>query len=201
MRYKSLVELIEMIDRPMKTKVFDIYHKYRHEFSTAQGSQHNHQAWEGGYVDHVTDMMNIARLLYQAMNDKRKLPFTLSDALGVIFFHDIEKAFPARIDALARPSGDYFTRPKAKSKIRYKVIHEERAWELFNDEQKNALDHAEGEGNGYTNERRTMCPLAAFVNMCDVASARIWFDRPLGDGEPWGWRESHSLGEEQLWGV
>lgn len=198
MRYKAAVELIDLIDRPIKTKIFDIYSKFKPEFLISQGSQHNHQAWQGGYIDHIVDTMNIARLLYHSMHDKRKLPFTLSDALVVIFFHDIEKAFPSRIEELMANSV-YFTRPKAKSKIRYRIFHEEEIWSLLNDSQKNALDHAEGEGEGYTNERRVMGSLAAFVHMCDVTSARIWFDNPKEHGgiESWGWRESAPPGEDQ----
>lgn len=199
MKYKTIEELIDMIDRPIKTKVFDIYKKFKPEMLMSSGSQHNHQAWEGGYLDHVVDTMNVARLLFQAMNDKRKLEFSLSDALVTIFFHDIEKAFPSRINELT--NNTYFTRPKAKTKVRFRIIHEEQVWGYLNDAQKNALDFAEGENEHYTNERRVMGPLAAFVHMCDITSARIWFDHPAVASESWGWRESGTSGDEQLWGV
>jgi len=31
----------------------------------AKGSNHNHQTWEGGYLDHVVETMNIAVWLYR----------------------------------------------------------------------------------------------------------------------------------------
>ncbi|MCA9623710.1 MAG: hypothetical protein KC731_32030 [Myxococcales bacterium] len=34
------------------------------------------------------------------------------------------------------------------------------------------------------NQRRMMGPLAAFCHMCDVASARLWFDHPMAEGDP-----------------
>jgi hypothetical protein len=55
-------------------------------------------------------------------------------------------------------------------------------------DQMNALRYAEGEGSDYTPGQRTMGPLAAFVHMCDVASARIWFDHPRAADESWGSR-------------
>ena len=145
--------------------------------------------------------MNIARLLYHTMHDKRKLEFTLTDALVSLFFHDIEKAFPSKIQALVDVG---HPRPKAKNKVRYGFLHEEHVWELLSDMHKNAIDHAEGEGEGYRNDMRVMKPLAAFIHMCDIASARIWFERPFGklesaDYEQWGDRESEQ--EQQLWGV
>jgi hypothetical protein len=198
MRYRTMEELLDFVDRPANRKLSEIYTKYRSQMYTAQGSQHNHQAWDGGYIDHVTDTMNIARLLFVTMNDKRKLEFTLSDALIVLFFHDIEKAFPSDITKHVDAG---CARPKAKNKVRYCFLHEHKVWDLLSNDQKNAIDHAEGEGSSYTNEHRAMGPLAAFCHICDVTSARIWFDRPLSDSESWGWRESGAIGDHQLWGV
>jgi hypothetical protein len=49
----------------------------------------------------------------------------------------------------------------------------------------NGLTYVEGELGGYSNRRRAMGPLAAVAHMCDVASARLWFDHPRADGDPW----------------
>jgi hypothetical protein len=199
MKYKTIEELLNQVERPTaKVKLLALYTKYKGQMSTSAGSQHNHQAWEGGYMDHVVDTMNIARLFYTTMADKRRLEFSLSDALVVLFLHDIEKAFPVRIDALV---GSGLSRQKAKSKTKYRILHEEDLWELLNEDQKNALDNCEGENESYSNTQRIMRPLAAFCHICDTTSARIWFERPLIERETWGWREGRTLEEEQLWGV
>jgi hypothetical protein len=52
-------------------------------------------------------------------------------------------------------------------------------------EHENGLKYAEGELADYTNKRRMMGPLAAMAHMCDVASARLWFDFPAAAGDPW----------------
>lgn len=199
MKYKTIEELIDMIERPIKTVIFDIYQSHKDNFKTAPGSEHNHQAWEGGYIDHLVEVMNIARLFYGAMNDKRKLQFTLSDVLIVLFLHDLEKSSPDRIKHY---TDRLWKRAKAKDKVRYQMFHEDEyknVWEYLNDSHKNAIDFVEGEKDNYSNGRRAMRPLAAFCHLCDVTSSRIWFDRPSGDLEPWGWRSS--IEEDTQWGV
>ena len=59
--------------------------------NTAKGSSHNHQYWEGGYFDHIKEIMDYAEILYNSMSKYRTLPFTLSDAILILFLHDIEK--------------------------------------------------------------------------------------------------------------
>ena len=50
----------------------------------------------------------------------------------------------------------------------------------------NGMQFAEGElGQSYSKHHRAMGQLAALVHMCDIASARLWFNFPL-------WRESDS---------
>src|SRR6185295_3639509 len=45
----------------------------------------------GGYIDHVTEIMNIAVVLYERLGELRPLPFSRSDLLLVVFLHDLEK--------------------------------------------------------------------------------------------------------------
>jgi len=187
MNYKTMEELLRMIeDRPLARKLSEVYTTNLSRFQTAHGSQHNHQAWEGGYLDHVTDTMNIARLLYASMHQTRNLTFTLSDALVVLFLHDLEKAWPDRISKLCQYG---MTRSKAKDCVRSELLNEFRILSLINEDNKNAIYNAEGEKENYSPQHRVMGPLAAFVHVCDITSARIWFDHPRVD-DKWGWRES-----------
>ncbi|MEK6891083.1 MAG: hypothetical protein AABX03_03005, partial [Nanoarchaeota archaeon] len=50
-------------------------------------------------------------------------------------------------------------------------------------EQENALKYVEGEGEDYDPHKRAQLPLAAFVHICDVISARIWHDYPKEKGK------------------
>jgi hypothetical protein len=130
----------------------------------AAGSGHNHQAWPGGYADHVTEVLNIAIWLY--VTSPRKLPFKLEDALLVLFLHDIEKPF--KID------GHVWTTKEARRAFRELVIQMNEV--RLTDEQKNALEYVEGE-HDYSGTERKMGPMAAFCHICDVFSARVWHDK------------------------
>jgi hypothetical protein len=103
MAYLTLEALVGKIDGSNGAACARLLVGNRRLFESARGSSHNHQAWSGGYVDHVTEVMNVAVVLYDALNTKRPLPFTLSDALLVLFLHDIEKPW-VRLAGGRRPS-------------------------------------------------------------------------------------------------
>lgn len=92
--YHNLLELINMID-DNGGAYNAILNDHWMQMCVQPGSSHNHQAWEGGYVHHVVETMNIAVWLY--WTSPRKLPFTLSHALEVMFLHDIEKVFSKQL--------------------------------------------------------------------------------------------------------
>lgn len=162
-RYRTLEELLDMIP--------EVAGKFRHLtelnlFTQARGSSHNHQAWKGGYLDHVVETMNIACWLYET--SPRTLPFTLDSALIVLFLHDIEKPFKEVI-------GGWKTKEDRRT-FRETVIQQNQI--PLTDNQKNALEYVEGE-HDYSNTERKMGPLAAFCHTCDILSARLWFDRGM----------------------
>ena len=90
-KYHTLHELIDMIDEPNRT----ISHRFLTDngelFEKARGSNHNHQAWAGGYLDHLRETMNISTVIYPSLNNVRPLSFSLSDSLLVLYLHDLEK--------------------------------------------------------------------------------------------------------------
>jgi hypothetical protein len=184
MGYASVEELIRRIDEPNRTGCARILAEHRALFATVQGSTHNHQAWPGGYLDHISEVMNIAVVLYEQLSAKRPLPFSLSDILLVVFLHDIEKPWKYELGA----DGHLHHKPEMQGK----AAHQKFRMELLakygitlTPEHENGLKYAEGELSDYTNKQRMMGPLAALAHMCDVASARLWFDYPAASGDPW----------------
>src|SRR3989344_4610903 len=135
----------------------------------ARGSLANHQAWEGGYLDHILMTMEIAEDIYPALSKKYNFEFGLDDVFVCLFLHDIEK--PAKYEK----KGDNLEmkiemRDKEYvQKFRLGIIDDYR-FKLTSD-QYNAIDFAEGEIGKWDPKKRSMTPLAAFVHMCDVASA------------------------------
>lgn len=179
--YATLEQLLAKIEEPYRSKFHGALQIFAGEFRFARGSSRNHQAWEGGYIDHVCEVMNTAVVLYDTLDQIRPFPFSLSDALVVLFVHDFEKPW-----AYEEVEGAWRRKPGAKQnahKIRMAKLAE--AGITLSDELEQAVCFVEGEGSHYDNRTRGMSPLAAFCHMCDVASARIWYDYPKTDNDPW----------------
>ncbi len=172
-RYYNLEEMINMIDNPNKNLCKKIYQDNKEIFEKTKGSKIKHQAWKGGYLDHIVEVMNISIKLYNELNKFRKLPFSLSDSLLVLYLHDLEKPWKYSDNITKKQELKKF---KDKIKfIEYKV--KEYRFKLTK-EQWNGLKYIHGEGEKHNPNKRIQSPLAAFVNSCDNISARIWFDYP-----------------------
>lgn len=183
--YRTIDELVCEIDEPNRSACQRILADHRPLFERARGSTHNHQTWDGGYLDHVTDGMNYARHLY-AFDAAfgRPLPFTLSDALLVFFLHDLEK--PWRI--LVSESGEAKNREGLSTKEEFQAFREAKLREYgisLTPEQHNGLTYVEGEYKDYSSKRRVMNELAAFCHKVDVWSARGWYDYPKPTDDEW----------------
>jgi len=180
--FHNLRAMLLFMDDRARTFCQTILEQEHAIITAAPGSKHNHQAWPGGYVDHITEVMNIAIELYKTLNALRPLSFTLSDALFVLFLHDIEKPFRfefAEDGTIVEKEGIISRNDK---KFFRKGFFARYGIELT-PEQENAMTNVEGEIDRYSSTERVMNPLAAFCHLCDVSSARIWFDHPLAEGE------------------
>ncbi len=183
-KYFSIDELLEMVDSPNREACQKLLDEQRQLFQVVQGSKHNHQAWIGGYQDHVQEIMNIAYQLYHLMESLRPLPFSLSDALLVVFLHDIEKPWKYELNSDGKLDEIEAMRDKeAQHQFRAKKLAEYGI--ILSPEQQNGMRYVEGELKDYSGWERKMNPLAALCHMADVASARIWFDHPLVDADVW----------------
>ena len=172
-KYYNIRELLNLIDEPNRSACQTIYFVNKEMFDKAKGSSYNHQAWEGGYMGHMRDIMNIACRIYSNLNSVRSLPFSLSDALLVLFLHDIEKPWK------------YGGKPEIVNEYSNYQEFQKAKFEEYNfnltDEHLNAIKYAHGEGNDFKQTERVSKPLAAFLHCCDTISARIWFDYPKAE--------------------
>jgi hypothetical protein len=166
----TLANLLDVVEPVNRKKCYQLLIDNMARFEKAKGSSYNHQAWEGGYLDHIREVMSISLTLYSALNSMRPLPFSINDAVLVLFLHDLEKPWKD-----AESIWD-FTTKAGRKKFRLDKLEEYDIQLSF--EQSNALEYVEGEGDDYSSERRIMNEMAAFCHMCDVASARIWHDKP-----------------------
>jgi hypothetical protein len=184
-RYFTIEKLIGFIEEPYRSACLSILESNRALFERTRGSTHNHQTWEGGYIDHVTDGMNYAYHLYHFdAGFGRKLPFSLSDALLIFFLHDLEK--PWRIEVL--PSGEVRNRPGLDTKEAFKAFRQAKLVSyglVLTPYLLNGLTYVEGELADYSSQKRVMNELAAFCHKVDNWSARAWYDYPKADGDGW----------------
>ena len=183
-QYVVIDDLIQLITEPNRTAVRKILADNRELFGKVQGSTHNHQAWPGGYLDHVTEVMNIAVVLYRTLDAKRPLPFSISDILLVVFLHDIEKPWKYELgeDGQLRHKPTMLTKQNHQ---RFRMAKLAEYGVLLDATHENGLKYAEGELEDYSSRARKMGPLAALAHLCDVTSARIWFDHPALADDPW----------------
>lgn len=182
--YRSLEQLLDLVDAPQRQGCRALLERHASDIAAAFGSSHNHQAWPGGYLDHVQEAMNAAVVLYAALSAQRPLEHSLSDALVVVFLHDLEKPWAYELDA----TGGKVRKPQLADKDgqqAFRLTTAAACGLALTPEQADAMRFVEGEIGHYSNQRRTMSPLAAFCHLCDVTSARIWFDHPKPDGDRW----------------
>lgn len=182
--YVPIDDLVQLITEPNRTAIQKILADNRELFGKVQGSTHNHQAWIGGYLDHVTEVMNIGLVLFRELDALRPLPFSISDILLVVFLHDIEKPWKYEVG----PDGHLQHRATMLTKADHQRFRMEKLAEygvMLSDDHENGLKYAEGELSDYSNRERKMRPLAALAHLCDVTSARIWFDCPTASHDPW----------------
>jgi hypothetical protein len=179
--YLSFGELLQRVDQPYQSAFQRLLTAHDELFRSARGSSHNHQAWTGGYADHIREVMNIAVVLHDALVQRRPLPFSLSDALVALFVHDLEKPW-----AYEKAGGTWHRREGFKENAHeFRMAKLAEAQITLSAELERAVLFVEGEGSHYNNRTRGMSPLAAFCHMCDVASARLWHDYPLERNDPW----------------
>ena len=184
LRYYTLEQLIDMINQPLRMPCLQLLTEHRTLFETAQGSTHNHQAWPGGYIDHITDGMNFTNHLYTFIGGfGRPCTFSKSDALFIFFVHDLEKPWRIKVG-----SDGAYNVPGLQTKGEFKAFREAQLTKHgieLSPYLMNALTYVEGEHSEYTSTRRVMNELAAFCHMVDNWCARGWYDYPKKTDDEW----------------
>ena len=183
--YLSIEENLALIEEPFRTICQSILTDNRQLFEKARGSTHNHQTWDGGYIDHITDGMNFIRHFYPFMASfGRPLPFSLSDTLLIFFLHDLEKPWRIQVN----PDGSVTNREGLTSKDDFQSFRETKLRDYgleLTPYLLNAFTYIEGEHKHYSSERRVMNELAAFCHAVDTWSARGWYDYPQATADEW----------------
>lgn len=179
--FEQWLELIEG-DNAVAVERFMSDGDHAERIAWAPGSREAHHAWEGGYAEHLRQTMWIANHNYElfvASGRMAELPseeqFTLSDALTVLFLHDIEKMYVYDFDEQGRVV-KFVDMPKPERKaFRSDMI--ERYGFSVTPTMENALLHVEGvRDKYYAPGERADQPLAALCHAADNLSARAFYD-------------------------
>jgi hypothetical protein len=171
-------DLLQNITEPNRKPALAFWQDLQTNIADAAGATKSHQAWPGGYKDHIQEAMNLARILYERLNQERQLPFPVASAYLVLFLHDCEKPFRHASDKQLKAFPWISERPTKSDKAFQKRLIAHYGF-IISDEEWNALRYVEGEPESeYVEGNRLQGPLAAFCHVCDTISARIWHDYP-----------------------
>lgn len=174
--------LIDGTDERNQPAIRAIYHRYWPEISVAPGSSHNHQAWPGGYLEHIRQVNQFVAHIYSICIDLgifASLPeeerFSLEEVLTVTSLHDIEKPFKT----ILGPDGKPIINPNLLTKQQrddFKWVFFENHGIELNPNQQNAMQYVEGLGNDYESNRRVISPMGVLAHTADLMSARASYN-------------------------
>ncbi|MBI4434051.1 hypothetical protein HY632_04710 [Candidatus Uhrbacteria bacterium] len=182
--YFTIDDMLEMIPEPNRSACQRLLAHLRAHHPDAPGSTHNHQAWPGGYLDHLCEFMNLVIVFYRSLSQLRSQSYTLADALLVGFLHDLEKPWALVKTAQGTVMRIAVLQPKdAQHEFRMAKIQEFGI--VLTPDQEDALRYVEGEMGVYSEHRRHMSPLACCCHLADCTSARMWPEHPLASDDPW----------------
>jgi hypothetical protein len=181
---RSLFQALSLISAPNLKPARSLLKELEPLLLLAPGSKTKHQAWPGGWYDHTLDGINLGLLHYECLRATgRALPFSVSDFVLVFLLHDIEKPWKYWPAQLPHPEGGIPPIETKADRAAFRIALIERFRFVLTDQHWNAMKYVEGENEDYDPHARVMGPLAAFCHVCDVVSARLFYDYPLSVAE------------------
>lgn len=184
--YLTFDQLVELVPPHTLIAVRRMMADHRDAIFAAPASAHNHQAWPGGYADHVTEIANIALVQYAALSALRPLPFTVGDVILVVLLHRFDRVFRYGPDKHYLAAGTVKQRHGLRDMLirRYKIS--------LSAQHVNALRYAEGEHDEHRRDRRAASPLAAFLQSSTLISSRVWPQFPAAANDLWASGRQHA---------
>lgn len=164
----ELLQELEKLTDSRKQWIIKFHLQNQWLILSSKWSSHNHQNWDWWYKDHIIEIFSIADTLYDWLNNKRTLNFSLDSVKIVLYFHDVEKILKYTFWVTWFDKWNYYIN-----------ILPQKFGFNFEDFELNALKYIHWEWDDYSWHKRVMNELAAFCHCCDTISARIWYDYPM----------------------
>lgn len=180
-RFEQWLELVEGPNRDAIAR-FTADDDNRRKVEIAPGSRSAHHAWPGGYREHLRQTFMIASHTFDllvATGRMAELPevqqFSLSDALTVMYLHDIEKPFIYEFDEQGEIQTLVRMTKQDRKEFRRDIV--EKYGFYLTPTMVNALKYVEGERDAdYVPGGRAEEPLASLCQVADNLSARGFYD-------------------------
>jgi len=188
--FLDLHQIVQKVEMPNRDAIIEVYVQNAERIAQTPGARKKHQAWEGGYLDHVVYATNYGIRLH---NLNKELGFKPDHNEGdislVMLLHDFGKI--ARYKR-GKNGWDYVEKPDQAEHDFFNLAIDSNGFQLTNI-QRNALEFVHGEGSKYTPQGRLMVPLATVCHQADVWNARYCPDNPLPNNkDPWRGAYRHS---------
>lgn len=178
-QFLDLHQIVQLVDQPNKDAIIESYVQNAERVAQTPGARKKHQAWDGGYLDHVVYATNYGIALHNLHKQIGFQPdYSESDIAIVMLLHDFGKVARYR---KVENGWDYVENPNQAEHDFFNHIIESHNFQLTAI-QMNALEFVHGEGSKYTQKRRLMLPLATICHQADIWTARDCPDNPLPGG-------------------
>ncbi len=164
---------LDHINKENRDACLSMHSHFTSNYSDAKWSQYKHQAWEWGYQQHIKDILNISKRLYENVyTDFWRPNFNIEDSYEVLFLHDIEKPIKYTKNRtqevlLLQWANTYQIREYLIKKF-WIIIRPDIAW---------ALKYIHGEWDDYTNKKRIMSELWTHCHIADNMSSWIFHNK------------------------
>jgi len=137
--WNSLIELIEnSFEGERKTNLLKMYNhlKDRMMFAPASSKEHFHNAFPGGYVDHVLNITRAVKNVYQTWKDHgAHINFTEEEMIFATLHHDLGKVGDDEIDYYIPNESEWHRKNQGKiytpnPKLQYMNVSDRSLWLL-----------------------------------------------------------------------
>jgi len=150
------------------------------KYPNPTGTIYDDNSYESDYYKHMSDILDYASKMFKHLLLKVKLEFSLSDAILVLFLHDIVTTI--KYTPVLTKTGVIDENGMIEEEIyEYETASYDEIIEIlinkFNikltEEHKLVLKHIHGEGEDYRKNKKILSPLSAFCHSCELIKPLI----------------------------
>jgi hypothetical protein len=186
MKKEDLINLLNQISDPgLREKLLTMHRALQKDICFYPAAIYHHHAWEGGYGDHVAQVMAMGLKLYDLMPPEAQAQFSRDDVLLVAYVHDLDKLLryqktesdwklkQGKVWEIRNGLPGYDEAPKVIAMCAQHGI-------LLEDKHLEAICHHHGGFSLSTmaGQQTEMTVFSTLIHSADMFSAHVWGARP-----------------------